>query len=185
MISGDTAETPDEEYTSGSQSIEYGGTAIRLACADARALLLERAAAPWRIPRERLTVATVQGMQTREMAAHFQRISSHDIPSTFSGIRSLPADEQVSIIHYAQQMEMLGLMVYDGMIELALVERTLGDYVAFSWEKYKSFTYDRRNEDPYLNEYFEWLVNRLDNYMRSKPRTPAYAATATAQSQPH
>src|SRR2546421_7601711 len=45
MISGDTAETPDEEYTSGSQSIEYGGTAIRLACADARALLLERAAA--------------------------------------------------------------------------------------------------------------------------------------------
>ena len=84
---------------------------------------------------------------------------------------------------YAQQKEMLGLMVYDGMIELALVERTLGDYVAFSWEKYKSFTYDRRNEDPYLNEYFEWLANRLDNYMRSNPRTPAYAATA--QSQPH
>src|SRR5438132_3506951 len=133
--------------------------------------------------RERLTVATVQGMQTREMAAHFQRISSHDIPSTVSEIRSLPADEQVSIIHYAQQMEMLGLMVYDGMIELALVERTLGDYVAFSWEKYKSFTYDRRNEDPYLNEYFEWLANRLDDYMRSNPRTPAYAATA--QSQPH
>src|SRR5947207_4346763 len=44
MISGDTAQTPDEEYTSGSQSIEYGGAAIRLACAEARALLLERAA---------------------------------------------------------------------------------------------------------------------------------------------
>src|SRR5262249_45919782 len=45
MISGDTAQTPDEEYTSGSQSIEYGGTAVRLACAEARALLLARAAA--------------------------------------------------------------------------------------------------------------------------------------------
>jgi hypothetical protein len=132
--------------------------------------------------RERLTVATVQGMQTREMAAHFQRLGSHDIPSTFSGIRALPADEQVSIIHYAQQMEMLGLMVYDGMIELALVERTLGDYVAYSWEKYKSFTYDRRNEDPYLNEYFEWLASRLDEYMRSNPRPPAHAAIA-AQSE--
>src|SRR5262249_34506368 len=31
MISGDTARTPDEGYTSGSQSIENGGTAIRLA----------------------------------------------------------------------------------------------------------------------------------------------------------
>jgi hypothetical protein len=133
--------------------------------------------------RERVTVATVRGMQTREMAAHFQWLGSFDMPSTFSAMRALPADEQVSIIHYAQQMEMLGLMVYDGMIELALVERTLGDYVAFSWEKYKSFTYDRRNEDPYLNEYFEWLAKRLDDYMRSNPRTPAYATTG-AQSEP-
>jgi nicotinate dehydrogenase subunit B len=59
MISGDTAQTPDEEYTSGSQSIEYGGTAVRLACAEARALLIERAAARLAIPGERLT--TVDG----------------------------------------------------------------------------------------------------------------------------
>ena len=57
MISGDTAQTPDEEYTSGSQSIEYGGTAVRLACADARHVLLERAAARLDAPRERLAVA--------------------------------------------------------------------------------------------------------------------------------
>src|SRR5690349_1129790 len=57
MISGDTARTPDEEYTSGSQSIEYGGTAVRLACAHARALLLESAAARFGIPGERLTAA--------------------------------------------------------------------------------------------------------------------------------
>jgi nicotinate dehydrogenase subunit B len=44
MISGDTARTPNEGYTSGSQSIEYGGAAVRLACAQARQLLLECAA---------------------------------------------------------------------------------------------------------------------------------------------
>lgn len=44
LISGDTARAPDEGHTSGSQSIEYGGTAIRLACAEARAMLLDRAA---------------------------------------------------------------------------------------------------------------------------------------------
>src|SRR5439155_10439010 len=44
MISGDTAQTPDEGQTAGSVSIENGGTAIRLACAEARALLVDQAA---------------------------------------------------------------------------------------------------------------------------------------------
>jgi hypothetical protein len=129
--------------------------------------------------RERFTLETVRQLQTREMAENFQRTSNTDMPATVEAMRLLPAGEQVSIIHYAQQMEMLGLMVYDGMIELELVERTLGDYVAVSWEKYKSFTYDRRKDDPYLNEYFEWLANRLDQYMRTNPRPPAYT-TSTA-----
>jgi CO/xanthine dehydrogenase Mo-binding subunit len=57
MISGDTAQTPDEGYTAGSQSIEYGGTAIRLACAEARALLVDQAAKRFALPAETLTVS--------------------------------------------------------------------------------------------------------------------------------
>jgi len=57
MVSGDTARTPDEGYTSGSQSIEYGGTAIRLACAEARALLLEQASLRFNVPTEALQVS--------------------------------------------------------------------------------------------------------------------------------
>ncbi|HUI16426.1 MAG TPA: molybdopterin cofactor-binding domain-containing protein [Alphaproteobacteria bacterium] len=44
MISGDTGSTPNEGFTAGSQSIEYGGTAVRLAAAEARAILLDQAA---------------------------------------------------------------------------------------------------------------------------------------------
>ena len=43
MISGDTARTPDEGFTSGSRSIEDSGAAIRAACAEARSLLVELA----------------------------------------------------------------------------------------------------------------------------------------------
>jgi nicotinate dehydrogenase subunit B len=57
MISGDTAQTPDEGYTSGSQSIENSGTAIRLACAEARALLVEHAAKRLSLATEALTVS--------------------------------------------------------------------------------------------------------------------------------
>jgi nicotinate dehydrogenase subunit B len=39
LISGDTERAPNEGITSGSQSIEYGGAALRIACADIRATL--------------------------------------------------------------------------------------------------------------------------------------------------
>ena len=44
MISGDTDKTPNEGVTAGSQSIENSGTALRLAGAQVRAILLELAA---------------------------------------------------------------------------------------------------------------------------------------------
>jgi nicotinate dehydrogenase subunit B len=56
-ISGDTAQTPDEGYTSGSQSIENSGTAIRLACAEARALLIAQAAKHLDLAADTLTVS--------------------------------------------------------------------------------------------------------------------------------
>ena len=44
MISGDTNQTPNEGQTAGSQSVENSGTALRMAGAEVRALLLELAA---------------------------------------------------------------------------------------------------------------------------------------------
>ena len=45
LLSGDTELTPNEGYTAGSQSIQFGGAALRLACAEVRALFLAEAAA--------------------------------------------------------------------------------------------------------------------------------------------
>jgi CO/xanthine dehydrogenase Mo-binding subunit len=42
--SGDTAATPNEGYTAGSQSMQSGGVALRQACADIRALVMAAAA---------------------------------------------------------------------------------------------------------------------------------------------
>src|ERR1700756_311321 len=57
MICGDTAQTPDEGHTAGSVSIENGGTAVRLACAEARALLVGEAAKRLGQPAESLKVS--------------------------------------------------------------------------------------------------------------------------------
>jgi nicotinate dehydrogenase subunit B len=45
LQTGDTDLTPNEGYTAGSQSIQYGGVALRLACAEVKSLLLDAAAA--------------------------------------------------------------------------------------------------------------------------------------------
>src|SRR5205085_5241319 len=45
MISGDTSRTPNEGQTAGSQSIEQSGTALRMAGAEVRSLLIDLAAA--------------------------------------------------------------------------------------------------------------------------------------------
>jgi CO/xanthine dehydrogenase Mo-binding subunit len=45
IVSGETPASPSEGFTSGSNSIAVSGSAIRLACAEVRALFLERAAA--------------------------------------------------------------------------------------------------------------------------------------------
>ncbi len=44
MISGDTGQTPDEGQTAGSQSVENSGTALRMAGAEVRAILIDLAA---------------------------------------------------------------------------------------------------------------------------------------------
>ena len=69
MVSGDTALTPNEGYTSGSQTIEYGGAAIRFACAEARAILIEKASARLGVPVKELTVAngTVSAADGRKL----------------------------------------------------------------------------------------------------------------------
>jgi nicotinate dehydrogenase subunit B len=57
MISGDTGQTPNEGQTAGSQSIENSGTALRMAGAEVRAILIDLAAKRLGVPADQLAVA--------------------------------------------------------------------------------------------------------------------------------
>src|SRR5437660_8714807 len=56
LQSGGTDLTPNEGYTAGSQSIQFGGVALRLACAEVRALFLDHAAANFGYSRAELSM---------------------------------------------------------------------------------------------------------------------------------
>ena len=57
VLTTDTSRSPNEGVTAGSQSIEYGGTALRLASAEVRAILLDLAAKRFGVASDMLTVA--------------------------------------------------------------------------------------------------------------------------------
>lgn len=57
MVSGDTGRTPNEGMTAGSQSVENSGTALRMAAAEVRAILIELASARLEMSADSLSVA--------------------------------------------------------------------------------------------------------------------------------
>jgi hypothetical protein len=126
--------------------------------------------------RERLTLETLRNFQSREFAKLILYVTAHNMPATQKELRALPDEEQVAFVQLSQEMESLGLAVAEGMINLDLVDKTLGSFVVTSFEKYKPiFTEMRENlPDPFMAEYFQWLAERINQRMREHPREPFY-----------
>jgi len=136
--------------------------------------------------RERLTIETLRNFQTREFAELILFVNSHSMPSNSKEMNALPLKEQVFIIQFGQQMESLGMLVAERLINIDLVDKTLGSFVTLTWEKYKRFFNDlrERQPDPFLGEYFQWLAERIEERMRQNPRRPFYQTKGFSSSTP-
>jgi hypothetical protein len=112
--------------------------------------------------RERLTIEVVRALQTREFAQEVAVLRQHPPPTTAEEWTALPESTRVTHMHFLQQMEMLGLLVFDGSIDLKLVERTLGAYVSMTWKRFEPVILElrRRLPDPYLSEYYQYNGGR-------------------------
>ena len=126
--------------------------------------------------RERLTLETIRNFQTREFNELLQYITSHNMPDSRKGMQALPANEQVMLIQFGQQMESLGMLVAEKFIDIGLVDKTLGSFVITAWEKYKTLFLEMRQSipDPFLGEYFQWLAEQIDRRMKKNPRKPFF-----------
>lgn len=132
--------------------------------------------------RERLTLETLRNFQTREFSELMHQVSWGEMPKTGEELRALPAGEQILFVQLAQQMESLGILVAERLINIDLVDKTLGSFVTTSWEKYKPALLDMRQttSDPFLAEYFQWLAETIAKRMRDKPRMPFYDSNTSS-----
>src|SRR4030095_12674500 len=124
--------------------------------------------------RERLTLETLRSFHSREFAELISYVNLKTVPSSLKELQSLPSDEQAKFIQFGQEMESLGILVAERLINIDLVDKTLGSFVITAWQKYKTVFKDIRQKqtDPFLGEYFQWLAEYIDDRMRKNPRKP-------------
>ncbi len=133
---------------------------------------------------ERLTLGTLSAFQTREFAELIYTINNLKSMSVWEEIRSLPKEDYVKFIQFGQEMETLGILVAERLIDLDLVGKTLGSFVSTSWDKFKLAFYDARKNipDPFLGEYFQWLAECIDERMQKASRPPFYEKSSRHKS---
>jgi len=126
--------------------------------------------------KDRFTMETLRSFQTRDFAELINYLSNAEFPESREKYRTWSTEEQVKFIELAQQMESLGLLLAEKLIDIDLVDKTLGSFVATSWEKYKPLILDLREKspDPFLAEYFQWMAELIDQRMKENPRKPFY-----------
>ena len=125
---------------------------------------------------ERLTLEALRNFNTREFSELMNYVTARDIPPTHEDWQKLPAHEGIIITQFAQEMESLGILVAERLINIDLVDKTIGSLVSIAWKKYEVMIQDSRKKrpDPFLCEYFQWLAERIDESMRNNPRKPFY-----------
>jgi nicotinate dehydrogenase subunit B len=98
MAPVDTSVSPDEGSTSGSRSVEEGGSSLRQACAEVRDLLLQAAARRFKASLERLAVedGTIRLRGSDEMVTYWQLAADVDFARDASGqVRPKQAGEHL------------------------------------------------------------------------------------------
>jgi hypothetical protein len=125
---------------------------------------------------ERLTLEALRNFNTREFSELMNYVTAQDIPPTHEDWQKLPVHEGIIITQFAQEMESLGILVAERLINIDLVDKTIGSLVSIAWGKYQVMIQDSRKKrpDPFLCEYFQWLAERIDERMRDAPRKPFY-----------
>lgn len=124
--------------------------------------------------KERLTLEALRNFQTREFAELIFYVTANKMPTTGKEMDTLSAEDRIKFIQFGQQMESLGILLAEKLINIDLVDKTLGSLVTTAWEKYKPVVMSLRDRDPFLCEYFQWLAENIDKRLNETPRTPFY-----------
>jgi hypothetical protein len=75
-------------------------------------------------------------------------------------------DEWEKILSFWGYFESVGILVKDKLLTVDYVDKAIGGFVLFTWQKYRSIVLEARNrwKSPTLLESFEYLYDRIVEY---------------------
>ncbi|HJW31497.1 MAG TPA: hypothetical protein VJ508_19845, partial [Saprospiraceae bacterium] len=129
--------------------------------------------------RERLTLETLRNFQTREFAELIHYTTSVEFPKDYEEWQKWPDENRIRNIQFMQEMEALGMLLAEKLINIELIDKTLGSFVISSWEKFKPLVLQirERSQDPFLAEYYQWMARQMDERLKKNLRQPFYVSS--------
>lgn len=125
--------------------------------------------------RDRGAAELMHMFQTRDYVDGYLEIVALPESITAESIRSRGAEFEKTAAAVSLLLEELGILVYNRTIPLAFVNLAMGGFLRISWYRLKPWIEDerRRLNAPTFGEWFQWLVNRLEENPTLK-KEPAY-----------
>ena len=120
----------------------------------------------------------VRTIQTPEYARAMRVVQNLPDDLTLADFRDLPEEEWLLISHFRLTWESLGIMVYRRDVSLDWVDEFYRYNILLSWEKLGPLVHEHRQEVGYdgLNEWFQWLAERLMERNEGQDPVPAHEA---------
>jgi hypothetical protein len=131
-----------------------------------------------RARREQAAVTMIETAALSENSARFLELLS-EIPEGASAavIEKLDAETRRQIFLFGLRVEVIGYMVFHGLVDVQTVNDLAGGAILSFWSRAKSWSEERRKRtghDEFL-EWCEWLVTQIAQYRATRPYVPAYS----------
>jgi hypothetical protein len=130
-----------------------------------------------RARREQAAVTVIETAALSENSARFLELLS-EVPEGASAamIDNLDAETRRQIFLFGLRVEVIGYMVFHGLVDVHTVNDLAGGAILGYWSRADKWATERRKRtghDEFL-EWCEWLVTQIANYRKTRPYVPAY-----------
>ncbi|MGQ0814023.1 MAG: DUF4760 domain-containing protein [Gemmatimonadota bacterium] len=125
--------------------------------------------------RDALAVELMRSIQDAEFTRSLRVLLTLPVNASVDEFRSRGESFEEAAWALGSKYEMLGYLVYRGIMPIELVEELVGGLGVSLWSRIKPWVTQMREEQrqPLLLEWFQWLAERLEE--RDRPQaTPAY-----------
>jgi hypothetical protein len=133
-----------------------------------------------RVRVEQATLSIIHAIQTEEWARTLGVLTQIPPDATADQIDALGPVIKGSLEQYGMRLETIAYMVFRGFVSVETIEQLLGGITVIMWLRIKRWVErDReRTSSPRQYEWFQWLVERLEDRQRHLDAVPAYVRHA-------